>query len=62
MGHNNIIFQIYTIYMKTEEKLWAINTALSIYLKIQIYANIILWLKDEHFCLRKSWILELLEN
>ncbi len=34
------------------EKLWALNTA--IYVNIQkydqSYANIILWLKDEHFC------------
>ncbi len=49
---SHIIFQIDTTYMKTVQKLWAINTALSIYLKIQkydhSYANIILWLKDEH--------------
>ncbi len=39
--------------MKTVQKLWAINTELSIYLKMQkydhSYANIIVWVKDEHF-------------
>ncbi len=49
---SHIIFQIYTTNMKTVQKLWALNTALSIYVKIQnyyySYANIIHWFKDEH--------------
>ncbi len=32
---SHIIFQIYTTYTKTVQKLWAINTALSIYLKLK---------------------------
>ncbi len=39
---------------KSVQKLWALNTALSIYLKIQkydhSYANINLFFKNEHFC------------
>ncbi len=63
---SHIIFQIYTTYMKIVQKLVAVNTALSIYLKIQ---KILIATKPISFSgskintfVQKIMDLELLEN
>ncbi len=50
---SHIIFQIYTTYMKTVQKRWVLNTALSIYIKIQ---KILSFLCQYHY-LAQRWAL-----